>query len=259
MSDDILQTEDHDHIRVLRLNRPEARNALSLELNDALVDALIEADHDPSVWVVAITGTGTAFCSGADLKSARALADAGKPFHGPLHSNRRSLMEVMIDTRKPTVGVINGPALAGGMELALACDMRLAAPSAFFGVPEAKRARGAHFASVMLPVTVPPGIAMEWLYTGRRIPLEEAERWGLVNAILPGEDLLAEALDWLQDVVSSAPLSLQRLKLTYRKTAGLPPHSAIRLDTGPDVYLSEDQKEGARAFLERRDPVWQGR
>ena len=255
----VLEVEDHDHIRVLRLNRPESRNALSSELNDRLVEALIEADHYPSVWVVAITGAGSAFCAGADLKAARDLADQGKPFYGPLHNNRRSLMEVMIDTRKPTVGIINGPALAGGMELALSCDLRLCAPNAFFGVPEAKRARGAHFASVMLPVTVPPGIAMEWLYTGRRIPLDEAERWGLVNAVLPGEDILAEALTWLRDVVSSAPLSLQRLKLTYRKTAGMPPHTAIRLDAGPDAYLSQDQVEGARAFLEKRDPVWQGR
>lgn len=255
----ILETETHGRVRLLRLNRPDVRNALSGELNDALVDALIEADHDPVVSAVAITGAGTAFCAGADLKSARDLADQGKPFLGPLHNNRRSLMEVLIDTRKPTVAVVNGPAMAGGFELALACDMRLCAPSAFFGVPEAKRGRGAHFASVMLPVTVPPGIAMEWLYTGRRILLDEAERWGLVNKILPGEDVVAEALEWLQDVTSSAPLSLQRLKLTYRKTAGMPPHTAIRLDTGPDVYLSEDQVEGARAFLERREPVWKAR
>lgn len=255
----ILETDTHDRIRLLRLNRPEARNALNGELNDALVDALIEADHDPAVYAVAITGAGTAFCAGADLKSASDLAAQGKPFLGPLHTNRRSLMEVLIDTRKPTLAVVNGPALAGGFELALACDMRVCAPTAFFGVPEAKRARGAHFASVMLPVTVPPGIAMEWLYTGRRIPLEEAERWGLVNKSLHGDDVVAEALDWLQDVTSSAPLSLQRLKLTYRKTAGMPPHTAIRLDTGPDVYLSEDQVEGARAFLERREPVWKGR
>lgn len=259
MSEDPLLIHDHGRVRLLTLNRPENRNALSRELDAALVDAVIEADHDPSVWVIGVTGSGSAFCSGADLKSARDLADRGRPFYGPLHTGRRSLMEVMIDTRKPTVALVNGPAVAGGMELALSCDMRLAGPGAFFAVPEAKRGRGAHFASVMLPVTVPPGVAMEWLYTGRRIPLEEAERWGLVNKVLAGEDLVEAALEWLADVVSSAPLSLQRLKLTYRKSAGMPPHTAIRLDTGPDVYLSEDQKEGARAFLERRDPAWQGR
>lgn len=255
----VLEVTDHGRVRLLTLNRPEVRNALNHELNEALIQALIEADHDPSVYAVAITGSGTAFSAGADLKDARDLAAKGLPFRGPLHNGRRSLMEVLLDTRKPTVAVINGPAMAGGFELALACDMRLTAPTAFFGVPEAKRGRGAHFASVMLPVTVPPGIAMEWLYTGRRIPVEEAQRWGLINAVLPGDDLVAESLSWLEDVVSSAPLSLQRLKLTYRKTAGMSPHAAIRLDTGPDVYMSEDQVEGARAFLERREPRWQGR
>ncbi len=259
MSDDILLVEDRGRVRLLTLNRPDVRNALNRDLNDRLVDAIIEADHDPDVYAIAITGAGTAFCSGADLKDARDLAAAGKPFYGPLHNNRRSLMEVMIDSRKPTLAIINGPAMAGGFELALSCDLRVATEDAVFGVPEAKRARGAHFASVLLPVTVPPGIAMEWLYTGRRISAAELERWGLLNRLVPRDELEAAATALLDDIVSSAPLSLQRLKLTYRKTAGMPPHTAIRLDTGPDVYLSEDQKEGARAFLERREPQWQGR
>ena len=259
MSDDILLVEDRGRVRLLTLNRPDVRNALNRDLNDRLVDAIIEADHDPDVYAIAITGAGTAFCSGADLKDARDLAAAGKPFYGPLHNNRRSLMEVMIDSRKPTLAIINGPAMAGGFELALSCDLRVATEDAVFGVPEAKRARGAHFASVLLPVTVPPGIAMEWLYTGRRIGAVELERWGLLNRLVPRDELDAAVTALLDDIVSSAPLSLQRLKLTYRKTAGMPPHTAIRLDTGPDVYLSEDQKEGARAFLERREPQWQGR
>lgn len=259
MTDDILLVEDRDHVRYLTLNRPEVRNALNRDLNDRLVDAIIEADHDPHVYAIAITGSGPAFCSGADLKDARDLAAAGKPFYGPLHNNRRSLMEVMIDSRKPTLAIVNGAAMAGGFELALSCDLRVAADGAVFGVPEAKRARGAHFASVLLPVTVPPGIAMEWLYTGRRISAPELERWGLLNRLVPADQLQAAATALLDDVVASAPLSLQRLKLTYRKTAGMSPHAAIRLDTGPDVYLSEDQKEGARAFLERREPRWQGR
>jgi enoyl-CoA hydratase/carnithine racemase len=259
MTDAILKVETVGRVRLLTLNRPEVRNALNSELNDLLVDAIVEADHDPEVYAIAFTGSGTAFCSGADLKGARDLADAGKPFYGPLHNNRRSLFEVMIDSRKPTLAIINGPAMAGGFEFVLACDMRIAADTAFFAVPEAKRGRGAHFASVMLPVTVPPGIAMEWLYTGRRIGVDEMERWGLLNRVVPADELMDRAMDFLGDVVSSAPLSLQRLKLTYRKTAGMPPHTAIRLDPGPDVYLSEDQKEGARAFLEKREPRWQGR
>jgi enoyl-CoA hydratase/carnithine racemase len=149
--------------------------------------------------------------------------------------------------------------MAGGFELALSCDMMIAADTAFFAVPEAKRGRGAHFASVVLPQVIPPPIAMEWLYTGRRIAVTEMERWGLVNRIVPATTLMEEAMKFLDDVVSSAPLSLQRLKLTYRKTQGMPFHTGIRLDTGPDVYASEDQKEGARAFIEKRPANWQGR
>lgn len=259
MSEGVLKTETAGRVRLLTLNRPEVRNALDAALNEELAAAVIEADHDPDVYAIAVTGSGASFCSGADLRAARARTDAGKPFYGPLHSSRRSLHEVLIDSRKPTLAVVNGPAVAGGFELALACDMRICADTAFFAVPEAKRGRGAHFASVLLPVTVPPGVAMEWLYTGRRIPVEEAERWGLVNRTARPAQLMDTAYEFLDGVVSSAPLSLQRLKLTYRRTAGMPPHSALRLDHGPDVYTSEDQKEGARAFLEKREPRWQGR
>jgi enoyl-CoA hydratase/carnithine racemase len=259
MSDDVLKIETRGKVRMLTLNRPDARNALNGELAEAVMNAAIDADHDPDVYVLAITGAGTAFCSGADLRSARDLADAGKTFYGPLHSVRRSILEVMIDTRKPTIAIVNGPAVAGGFELALSCDMMIAADTAFFAVPEAKRGRGAHFASVVLPQVIPPPIAMEWLYTGRRISVTEMERWGLVNRIVPAASLMDEAMTFLADVVSSAPLSLQRLKLTYRKTQGMPFHAGIRLDTGPDVYASEDQKEGARAFIEKRPARWQGR
>lgn len=256
---DVLRVETVDRTRLLTLNRPERRNALNRALNDALAEAVIEADHDPDVYAIAITGAGSTFCSGADLQDARELADAGKPFYGPLHNTRRSLFEVMIDSRKPTIAVVNGPAVAGGFELALSCDIRIVASSAFFAVPEAKRGRGAHYASVALPSMVPMGVAMEWLYTGRRIPREEAERWGLVNLTVPDDDPVTVAISFISEITSSAPLSLQRLKLTARHSQGMPPREAIRLDIGPDVYMSEDQKEGARAFLEKREPRWQGR
>lgn len=259
MSEPVLRVETIGRTRLLTLNRPDVRNALNRELNDALVDAVIEADHDPEVYVIAITGAGETFCSGADLKDARARADSGETWFGPLHNRFRSLFEVMIDSRKPTVAIVNGPAVAGGFELALSCDMRIVADEAFFAVPEAKRGRGAHYASVALPQVVPQGIAMEWLYTGRRIPFAEAERWGLINRSAPREQLEECTREFLAEIESSAPLSLQRLKLTYRRTQGMSPHTAIRLDIGPDVYSSEDQKEGARAFLEKREPRWQGR
>ena len=259
MTEPVLQVATRGRVRWLTLNRPDRRNALNRELNDALVDAVMEADHDPEVYAIAITGTGRAFCSGADLSDAKERADRGEAWFGPLHNRFRSLFEVMIDSRKPTVAVVNGPAVAGGFELALACDLRVVADHAFFAVPESRRGRGAHYASVALPRLVPQGVAMEWLYSGRRIELAEAERWGLVNRTAPAEQLTDVAEELLASFTDSAPLSLQRLKLTYRRTEGMDPHAAIRLDIGPDVYSSEDQKEGARAFLEKREPRWEAR
>jgi enoyl-CoA hydratase len=259
VNDPVLRVETRGRVRILTLNRPDRRNALNRALNDALVDAIIEADHDPEVYAVAITGAGTAFCSGADLTEARERADRGETWYGPLHNRYRSLFEVLVDSRKPTVAVVNGPAVAGGFELALACDLRVVAEGVHFAVPESRRGRGAHYASVALPRMVPPGIAMEWLYTGRRVDTSEALRWGLINRLAPADALWETANDLLKEITAAAPLSLQRLKLTYRRTEGMDPHAAIRLDIGPDVYSSEDQKEGARAFLEKREPRWTGR
>jgi enoyl-CoA hydratase len=176
----------------------------------------------------------------------------------PLQSVNRSLCEIFIDARKPSVAIVNGPAVAGGCELALACDLRVMSDTAFFQLPEARRGLGAHFASVVLPTMVPPGIAIEWLFTGRRVLPDEAERWGLVNLRCSGDTLTEHADQLLAMIVSSAPLSLQRLKLTYRKTVGMPLNAGIRLAVGPDPYASEDRREGALAFLEKRPPAWTG-
>jgi len=259
MSDDILLQSTAHRIRHLTLNRPDRRNALSSAMREAIRQAILAADYDPDVSVITITGAGDAFCAGADLKEAREIDESGARYGGPLHESTRSPLEVVLDCRKPVLAIINGPAMAGGFELALAADLRVAADTAFFGVPEAKRGMGAHLASVMLPQMVPPAVAMEWLFTGRKIELAEAERWGLVNRVVPRADLMGVAMELAADIAASAPLSLQRLKLTYRKTVGMPLAAALRLEAGPDVYHSEDRKEGARAFLERRAPVWAGR
>jgi enoyl-CoA hydratase len=171
----------------------------------------------------------------------------------------RSLFEVVTETWVPTIAALNGATVAGGLELALACDIRLAAPGIPMGLPEATIGMGANFGSVVLPRRLPTGLAMELLFTGETITSEEAERWGLVNRVVPIDRLLDEAVALAERIAANAPVSVRRMKETAVKTAELPLWQALRLDVGPDPYTSEDRAEGIAARLEKRPPRWRGR
>ncbi|HEY1820450.1 MAG TPA: enoyl-CoA hydratase-related protein [Trebonia sp.] len=259
MSDEI-GYEIADHVATITINRPGRRNAIDQAAQERLVQLFDQASGDPQVRVVVLTGTGDrAFCSGLDLKELDDAARAGRPFPTPMTGSGRNVFETVLETYKPTIAALNGPAVAGGCELALACDLRIASEHAFLSLPEAKRGMGANFASVLLPRLIPRTVALETLYTGAPMDAATAVNWGLYNRAVPPGALTETVAVLAASIARNAPLTVRRYKEMAVKGWELPVPTALRLNVGPDPYASRDREEGVRAYLEGRQPQWEGR
>ncbi|GGW71992.1 MULTISPECIES: crotonase/enoyl-CoA hydratase family protein [Streptomyces] len=247
---------------VLTLNRPEAKNALSPAMLVGLHDGWIEADEDDSVRSVVFTGAGGTFCSGMDLKALAGNGMAGEQYRDRLKADPDLHWKAMLRhhrPRKPVIAAVEGYCVAGGTEMLQGTDIRVAGESATFGLFEVRRGLFPIGGStVRLPRQIPRTHALEMLLTGRPYTAREAAAIGLVGHVVPDGTALEKALEIAERVNACGPLAVEAVKASVYETAGMtePDGLAAELERGWPVFATADAKEGARAFTEKRPPVY---
>ena len=252
---ELVQTERHDGVLTIIINRPAQKNAISREVAVQLVSALDQLDTDPTLSVGVLTGAGGTFSAGMDLKAfanGQTPIIPGRGFGG--------LTQAVV--RKPLIAAVEGWALGGGFEMVLACDVIVAAQDAKFGLPEVKRGLIAGEGGVIrLPHRIPYHIALTVLLTGEPISAVDAKQYGLVSELTASGAALQAAQELAQRIAGNAPLALGRVKQVLRETQGLDDAEAFKRQEQNATSLldSDDAHEGALAFAEKRAPVWRGR
>lgn len=247
--------ESDGPILVITLNRPEVRNAVNQATAQAMARALDLLDGDDQISVGIVTGAGGTFCSGMDLK-------AFVRGERPEIAGRGFAAITQAPPSKPIIAAVEGFALAGGCEMVLACDLVVAASSASFGLPEARRGLVAGSGGlVRLPRKIPPQIAMEYALTGEQFTAGEAHRWGMVNRVTEPGQALAEAKEMARTIARNGPLAIRMTKRIIAEQASWAWDEvwARQEPLVESVLSSEDAREGALAFAEKRAPVWRGR
>lgn len=257
---DIIHAKE-DGIVTITLNRPERRNAFSPEMSESIRLAVEDAAVDDSVRVLVITGTGSAFCAGADVKAM--AAGVGQPGGGDEGGGGHVSLPLQLhQLDKPVIAAINGVAVGGGLDLALACDIRIASDQSRFAEVFIRRglipAMGGIF---FLPRLVGIDRACQMIWTGDMMSAEEAERIGLVTSVVPHEELESATRELAEKLAKGPPLAIQKAKRAIYQGLGTDLETSLQVTTAAvgELRNTEDHAEGARAFVEKREPVFRGK